>query len=380
MGGAVGTTVARVGVLGTGFISRTHSFMLKRSAAPNRIVAVHDPVEARAAEFAGRVGARVARSEEEVLDEVDVVFVTTWTSEHERLVALAAERGVAVFCEKPLGVDAASAERIVDNVETAGVASQVGLVLRFVPQVVWARHLLADERAGRLMAVSFRDDQFIPVQGYYDSTWRADPVRCGRGTLLEHSVHDVDVLRWWCGPVTAVSGVVRELHGHERIDDVAVCRLDFASGGVASLTSIWHDLTDRPSQRAIEIFAERLYVSLDATPDGTISWQFAGEPPVELAGDALVAECIAAGHGRERDVVSVPGPGGRGGAMFNPVTPFLDALAVGGPSPLPLREALVAHRLVDAIYRSADAGGDVIADPESSGAPSASAGTGSTAS
>jgi predicted dehydrogenase len=46
--------------------------------------------------------------------------------------------------------------------------------------------------------------------------------------------------------------------------------------------------------------------------------------------------------------------------MFNPLTSFLDAIADGKDSPLPLREALAAHRIVDAIYASADDAGTVM--------------------
>jgi predicted dehydrogenase len=341
----------RVGFIGTGFIARTHNWFLKHSAADHRIVAVHDIDDDRGRTFANRVGAEVV-GPDELLDRVDAVFVTTWTSEHEQLVAAAAERGVAVFCEKPLAFDAAAAQRMVDAVETANVTNQVGLVLRFVPQFLHARTLLADERAGRLLAVSFRDDQFIPIQSHYGSTWRIDPDRCGRGTLLEHSIHDVDVLQWMCGPVDSVSGTVREVHGHARIDDVAVARLEFADGGIASLTSIWHDIVDRPSLRNIEIFCENLYVHLDGEPTSSVTWQFTGEPVRTLGGGDLSQACIDAGLARERDVAPVPG-----GAMFNPLTAFLDAISGGGASPLPLSEALPAHRIVDAIYTSADDGG-----------------------
>jgi predicted dehydrogenase len=341
----------RIGFIGTGFIARTHNWFLKHTAADHRIVAVHDLDADRAGSFAERVGASVM-GEEALLDTVDVVFVTTWTSEHERLVATAAERGVAVFCEKPLAVDAPSTQRMVDAVEAAGVANQVGLVLRFMPQFIHARTLLSDERAGRLLAVSFRDDQFIPVQSHYGSTWRIDPDRCGRGTLLEHSIHDVDILQWMCGPVRSVSGTVREVHGHARIDDVAVARLEFANDAVASLTSIWHDIVDRPSLRNIEIFCENLYLHLDGEATSPLTWQFAGGPVQTLGGDGLARACIEAGLARERDLAPVPG-----GAMFNPLTSFLDAFAAGAPSPLPLREALPAHRIVDAVYASADAGG-----------------------
>ncbi len=345
----------RIGFIGAGFIARTHNWFLKHTAADHRIVAVCDLDADRARAFADRVGAAVM-DEEELLGCVDAVFITTWTSEHERLVAAAAERGVAVFCEKPLAVDAPSAQRMVDAVEAHGVATQVGLVLRYMPQFMHAKSLLADERAGRLLAVSFRDDQFIPLESHYGSTWRIDPARCGRGTLLEHSIHDVDIMHWLCGPVRSVSGTVREVHGHPRIDDVAVARLDFANDAVASLTSIWHDIVDRPSLRNIEIFCENLYVHLDGEATGPLTWQFAGGPPQSLQGDALAQACIDHGHAHRREIAPVPG-----GAMFNPLTSFLDAVATGGPSPLPLREALPAHRIVDAIYASADAAGTPIA-------------------
>jgi predicted dehydrogenase len=341
----------RIGFVGTGFIARTHSWFLKHTAADHRIVAVHDRDGERAHAFAERVGA-AAVTDDQLFDRVDAVFVTTWTSEHERMVAAAAERGVAVFCEKPLAFDATSAQRMVDAVEAAGVVDQVGLILRFVPQFLHTRTLLADERAGRVLAVSFRDDQFIPIQSHYGSNWRVDPERCGRGTLLEHSIHDVDVIRWLCGPVDSVSGRVREVHGHSRIDDVAVAQLEFASGAIASLTSIWHDITDRPSLRNIEIFCENLYVHLDGEATSPLTWQFTGEPVQTLGGDELARACIDAGLGRHRDLAPVAG-----GAMFNPLTGFIDAIANGARSPLPLREALPAHHLVDAIYASADADG-----------------------
>ena len=340
----------RIGFIGTGFIARTHNWFLKHTAADHQIVAVHDLDNDRAEAFAGRVGADVV-TEDDLFDRVDAAFVTTWTSEHEHLVAAAAERGVAVFCEKPLAVDAASAQRMVDTVEAAEIASQVGLVLRFMPQFLHAKTLLADERAGRLLAVSFRDDQFIPIQSHYGSNWRVDPARAGRGTLLEHSIHDVDIMQWLCGSVDRVNGTVREVHGYPRIDDVAMARLDFTNGAVASLASIWHDIVDRPSLRNIEIFCENLYLHLDGEATSPLTWQFTGEPVQTLGGDDLAVACIDAGHARERDLAPVVG-----GAMFNPLTPFLDAIAEGTPSPLPLREALPAHRIVDAIYTSADSG------------------------
>jgi predicted dehydrogenase len=46
------------------------------------------------------------------------------------------------------------------------------------------------------MNVVFRDDQYLPTQGVYASTWRADAALAGSGVLLEHSIHDLDLLEW----------------------------------------------------------------------------------------------------------------------------------------------------------------------------------------
>ena len=275
---------------------------------------------------------------------VDAVYVTTWTSEHARLVEKAAAAGVAVFCEKPVAVDAPTAERMVAAVEAAGVVNQVGLVLRFLPSFRWLRHLVHDEQAGRVLAVVFRDDQYIPDQGVYGSTWRVDAARAGRGTLLEHSIHDVDILLWAFGPVSGVSGTVREVHGHPRIDDVAVARLDFASGAVGTLTSVWHDVLERPSLRRVEVFCERLYVALEGDFAGPVRWQFTGEPERVLEGAELAR--------------AVAGTGDT--ATTNAATAFLASVRDRTPASPALAEALPAHRVVDAVYTSAAAGGAVV--------------------
>lgn len=325
----------RVGFYGAGLISRFHTYFLGESGLDYTIAAVHDPDQERAEKFAARHGATVT-DEDGLLDLVDAVYVTTWTSEHPRLVAKAAERGLAVFCEKPLGVDLPAVEAMVRSVEDAGVPNQVGLVLRTVGPFLWLRHLVADARAGRVMTVVFRDDQFIPTQGHYKSDWRGDPARAGRGTLLEHSIHDVDILRWIFGEVTSVTGTVREFHGIDRIEDLAVARLDFASGAVASLTSVWHDILERPSLRRVEVFCERLYVFIERDTLGPIRWCFTGEDEQVLEGDDLLAAIAAAG---------LP--------TSNSAANFLTAVEQGRAASPDFREAWEAHRLVDAIYRSA---------------------------
>lgn len=335
----------RVGFYGAGFISQVHRWLLSESDVEHAVVAVHDPDAKKAEAFAAPLGARCV-GEDELLDLVDAVYVTTWTSEHRRLVEKAAGRGRAIFCEKPLAVDAATTHAMVDAVRAAGVPNQVGLVLRALPPQRMLRHLLADPRAGRVLTVVFRDDQFIPIQGHYASTWRSDPERCGRGALLEHSIHDLDILQWWLGPVRSLAAVTREFHGLPRIDDLAVVRLDFESGAVASLTSIWHDVLERPSMRRVEVFCERLHVALEGDLAGPLRWRFTGEPEECLEGAALVDALRA-----------------RGDAPINTAASFLRSVRDETPADPDFAAALPAHQLADAAYASADAGGALVTDP-----------------
>ena len=345
----------RVGFLGAGFIARYHASMLAGIADRAPITAVHDVDPERAAEFAARHGAIVAASIDEVLASVDAVYVATWTAEHPALVAAAADAGVAVFCEKPLATSIDAAIAMVGQVEAAGATNQVGLVLRDSPSFLLLRHLVQRPEAGRLMSVVFRDDQFIPIQGLYESTWRADPAKAGAGTLLEHSVHDLDLLEWIGGPVSEVSARTRNFHGIDGIEDLAVATLAFADGAVASLTSVWHDVLGRPSMRHVEVFCERAHVALEGDHLGPVRWTY------ETDGGVAPGLPEARGSAEGDAVRALLADAGL--APRNPDVAFVDAVATGGAGYPSMADALRAQLLADACYRSAAGSGQPVAVP-----------------
>ena len=185
---------------------------------------------------------------------VDVVWVCTWTAAHLEAVEAAVDAGLPVFCEKPLGPDLASAERVAALLER--VPHQVGLVLRCVARVP-ARG--RDHRERRVRAAAgdvLRDDQYFPIQGFYGSTWRKDVAQAGGGTLIEHSIHDIDVLHWLLGDPVSVSARTASRFGHPGIEDTAAVTFAFDDGSVAQLTSVWHQVLTRESGRHLEVFCE----------------------------------------------------------------------------------------------------------------------------
>lgn len=340
----------RVGFLGAGLIATYHSKSLRVSHADVVWAGVHDPDRDRAEAFARAGGATACATEDEVLDGCDAVYVCTWTSEHQRLVEAAAERGLAVFCEKPLAFDGNTARAMAGAVRRAGVVNQVGLVMRYAPVYTLLKDLIADPASGRLMSVVYRDDQYIPTQGMYQSTWRGDVDKVGAGALLEHSIHDIDMIEYVCGPVASLSARSANFHGIHGIEDSMVLSMAFADGGLGVLASVWHDILERPSLRRVEVFCERLYAHLDEDWFGPLRWIRLGEAEQELGGEELVAEV-------ER----------RGLTSGNPDGAFIRAVAAGGPAWPSFDDALRPHDLVDAAYRSALSGQDVDVSPAPAG-------------
>ena len=347
--------MVRIGFVGSGLIAWPHALgikaMIDGGVLDAAITAVHDPRERRAdalVEAVGAPGAATVTDAAEVAARADAVYICTPTASHRGAVDAALAAGRAVFCEKPLDRDLASATALVDAVADAGVASQSGLVLRSAPVFRALRQLVEDGTLGDPMAVVFRDDQFFPISGHYASQWRADVAQAGGGCLIEHSIHDVDILRFCFGDVERVSARTANHAGHEAIEDVAVVSLSFTSGLEAQLTSVWHDIMTRGSTRRIEVFCREGLVWLDD--------EFRGPLHVQTSEGTDVRPCLS-----PEWVDALPWADDEVGLALRAYVEadrgFVDALAAGTAPEPGLGVALAAHRLVDAAYRSAAAGG-----------------------
>ena len=170
------------------------------------------------------------------------------------------------------------AAALVEAVAASGVASQSGLVLRSAPVFRELRDLVQGGTLGAPMAAVFRDDQYFPIQGTYASQWRADVAQAGGGCLIEHSIHDLDILRFCFGDVDSVVARTANHAGHQGIEDLAAVTLSFASGFEAQLTSVWHDILSRGSTRRLEVFCRQGMVWLDDEFRGPLHVQTSEAP------------------------------------------------------------------------------------------------------
>lgn len=345
----------RIGLIGCGHIGTVHSYALAQLSRAGlvdaAVTATFDPDASRAATIAGHHDAQPFDRLDAALDDVDVAWICTWTAGHAEAVAAAVDRDLAVFCEKPLAPTIAECRAIADALRRR--PHQVGLVLRHAPVFAAFADAVASGRYGRPMAMVFRDDQYFPIQGMYGSTWRADVTKAGGGTLIEHSIHDVDLIHWILGPVTEVSAATGETFGYPGIEDVAALRLGFESGATATLTSVWHQVLTRPSTRRLELFCEDAMLWTEDDYLGPVHVETSAgveavtAPPPEWIGRLSTPEVLA------KSVAQYAAPS----------KDFLDALVSAreaAPGHPDVDMALAAHEVVEAAYASARSGGAVV--------------------
>jgi predicted dehydrogenase len=214
--------------------------------------------------------------------------------------------------------------------------------------------MMSDPRLGRLMTIVFRDDQFFPIQGHYASDWRKDFAVTGGGTLIEHSIHDVDLLTWLAGDVESLRAETRNFAGHTQVEDLATVTMRFADGATAQLVSIWHNVLSRPSTRLLEVFFENGYFAVDQDFLGDIRYAtYATDSGLIPQSDVL---------SRYLAIVGLEGEAyERATAGYSLEDYFFLRAISEGRDPFPGFDVAVrAHELVDAVYRSAADGGAIV--------------------
>jgi myo-inositol 2-dehydrogenase/D-chiro-inositol 1-dehydrogenase len=188
-----------------------------------------------AARLAATLDADVTDTQSALDDEsIDAVAIATLTDTHADLIQAAARAGKAIFCEKPLDLDAARAEATLAAVAQAGVLLALGFNRRYDPSFRRLRREVAEGRVGAVEVVSItsRDPAPPPV---------AYIVRSG-GLFRDMMIHDLDMARWLVGeePTTVYargSALVDPAIGAAGDIDTAVVVLETASGRLCQITN-----------------------------------------------------------------------------------------------------------------------------------------------
>jgi predicted dehydrogenase len=217
-------TLPRLGFLGVGWIGRHRMEALDQDGLA-RIAAVADPQE-EALDAAAAVAPEAVRaaSLEELLEhELDGIVIATPSALHADQAVAALERGVAVFCQKPLARDAEETRRVLTAAREADRLLGVDLSYRHVEALRAAHEAVRAGSIGRLHSI---DLTFHNAYGP-DKPWFTDPELAGGGCLIDLGTHLVDLALWFADSESVEVAAARtlSLHGHA-VEDQATAELD----------------------------------------------------------------------------------------------------------------------------------------------------------
>jgi predicted dehydrogenase len=235
----------RLGFLGVGWIGRHRMERIVESDAAD-VVAIADQSPAVALDAAAQIaGARVAGTGIEALleAELDGVVIATPSALHAEQAIAALERGVAVFCQKPLARTATETRRVIDAARAADRLLGVDLSYRYTAGMERIRELVQSGELGSIYAV---DLVFHNAYGP-DKPWFYDPALSGGGCVIDLGIHLVDLALWALGFPTVVGATSRLYSGggavvdpSRQVEDFAVARLDLDTGAAVQLACSWN--------------------------------------------------------------------------------------------------------------------------------------------
>jgi predicted dehydrogenase len=184
---------------------------------------------------------RVATLDELLEYELDGVVIATPSALHAPQAVAALERGLAVFCQKPLARSGNEVAKVIATAERLDRLFAVDLSYRHVEGFKTIRDLILGDGLGTVFAA---DLVFHNAHGP-GKPWFYDRALSGGGCLIDLGIHLVDLALWILrGPITRLdSALFAEGHrlppGAQAIEDYASARLELASGAVVNLACSW---------------------------------------------------------------------------------------------------------------------------------------------
>jgi len=249
----------RVGVLGRGFMGRTH------------LEALHDlpDVEVAAESDIAKMIADPG---------VDAVDICLPTNLHAPVALEALQAGKHVLVEKPMALDVASARQMIAAARKLKRVLMVAQVLRFFPMYIALREILSSGRIGAPLSAMFRRRCGAPAWG----AWLTDPKQSGGG-VFDLLIHDMDLCLHLFGKPETISAT-----GYEALADgvdVITAELLYGSGLTAVITGGWHHPKSYPFSMEYTVVAEK----------GTLEYSSMGRAPTLYRADGET-EMLALGE------------------------------------------------------------------------------------
>ncbi|MCI0621459.1 MAG: Gfo/Idh/MocA family oxidoreductase [Acidobacteria bacterium] len=331
------------GIIGCGNIATIHAKAIQ--AIPEaRLKAFYSHSQPKAERMAQQYQAECKTSLERFLEhkDIQVVSICTPSGTHAELGIKVAAAGKHVVVEKPIDVTLENAQMLIAACQQARVKLAVIFQSRFLPSVQILRNAIDRGRLGQLIMGDAYVKWFRTREYYEAARWRGTLALDGGGALINQSIHTIDLLQYFAGPVASVFGFAeKKLHPYIEAEDTAVAVLKFKNGALGVIegaTSI------RPGfSRRVEIHGEKGSVTLDG--NDITAWKVADTDEEEEQLFRLKERDLSNGAS---DPMALDINGHR-----RQIEDLIEAIRQDRPPMIDGTEGLKALELVLAIYRSA---------------------------
>jgi len=367
------TTPLRVGIIGAGFMGRTHSNAYRKVSQFFELE--YQPVMKAACAleklqaFADNWGWESTEDDWRKLvarDDIDVVDICVPNNVHHDIAIAAAEAGKTVLCEKPLALNAEQGLAMTQAVEKAGVGSMVWYNYRRVPAISLAKQLVDEGRMGRVFhyrAKYLQDWTISPKVPQGGATlWRLDIDVAGSGVTGDLLAHSIDTATWLIGPIERVCAMTetfikeRALQDEPgtvkpvKIDDACAFLARFENGALATFESTRY-ARGRKNQNTLEINGDVGSVAFDLEDPHRLQYfDHRDDDHVHGWRNIMVTDF----EHPYMDRWWVPGCTiGYEHTFINALADFLKGLETGEPVRPNFRDALATQYVCDAVIESA---------------------------
>ncbi len=231
----------RWGIIGCGDVTEVKSGPAFNKVAGSKLVAVMRRDAAKAADYAKRHGvAKWFDDASQLINdpEVNAIYIATPPLQHEAYTIEALKAGKPVYVEKPMTLDAASAERMTEAANQLNVKLCVAHYRRAQPMFLKIKELLAKNTIGdiRLVRLKMLQPPNPVLIAKTDDNWRINPAISGGGLFHDLAPHQLDLMTYYFGPVKNASGIATKQQENTEIDDLVAGNILFENGVVFSGT------------------------------------------------------------------------------------------------------------------------------------------------
>lgn len=334
-------TSLRIGVLS--FAHYHANFWSEVFAQRGVLAGIWDDDPDRGREAAARFSTTFHASIDALVERCDAVAICSETARHADLVDVAARRGLAMLCEKPLGATLADCACIVRTVEQHRVFFMQSFPKRFDPATHRLREAVRTGELGRITLARVRHGHFYGLQPDFRERWYVRRALAGGGALLDEGVHAADLLAWLFGmPRSVVAETSHETLGLE-VEDAGIAVFRWDSGLIGEIVS---SFTFAAADTSIELYGTQGTLLVSGVDLASRDITETGYLRRYRSGDAE----------RRWQALDVVPRFKQGGFHQANALAFVDALEQRKPPPISVTEGYDACRMIDAAYRAAQTG------------------------